>query len=70
MNTLCVLSRGFGINTRLLTKIGDDEHGRSVLRICHEAQIDTSTVIVKQGLASAVSYMYSFKQHFREKELN
>jgi sugar/nucleoside kinase (ribokinase family) len=57
LNALCVLSLGFSIKSRLFTKIGDDENGRLVIEVCREAQIDTSSVVIKKGMSSAVSYV-------------
>ncbi|KAK4530919.1 hypothetical protein CCYA_CCYA06G1776 [Cyanidiococcus yangmingshanensis] len=55
-NTLTALAR-LGIETRLLTKLGDDAIGRDILADLESEGVDTSFVAVRSNMNSPITYV-------------
>ena len=55
-NTLTTLAR-LGVTAQLFTKIGNDEHGKTVMRELESDGVDTSHVLCSAGTSTAFTYV-------------
>lgn len=46
-----------GVETQIVSKVGADPHGKKVLELCQQQNIDTQHVVIDENMNTAFSFM-------------